>query len=92
MATLMPVITMFVRADSLVPSTRIQVITATMSTAPQSKEIGPRLIVVSREPPNWVNRLPRYSDQPLDTTEAPRASSSTRSQPMIQAISSPRVA
>src|SRR3954453_15815041 len=91
-ATLMPVITMLALADSLVPSTRIQVITATISTAPQSNSIGPRVIVVSNEPPNWVNRLPRYSGQPLDTTAAPSASSRTRSQPMIQAINSPRVA
>ena len=41
-ATLIPVMTMFVRADSLVPSTRIQVITATISTAPQSMSNGPR--------------------------------------------------
>ena len=91
-ATLIPVMTMLALAESLVPSTSTQVITATISTAPQSKLSGPRLIVVSSEPPNWVNRLPRYSDQPLATTEAPSASSSTRSQPMIQAISSPRVA
>src|SRR5664279_325163 len=90
--TLIPVMIMFVLAESLVPSTSTQVMTAMISTAPQSKSIGPMVTVVSSEAPNWLNRLPRYSDQPLDTTDAPSASSSARSQPMIQAISSPRVA
>ena len=35
---------------------------------------------------------PKYDDQPCATTEAPRSSSSSRSQPMIHAMTSPRLA
>ena len=42
--------------------------------------------------PNWPSTVCRYSDQPLATTDAPSANSRTRSQPMIQATNSPKVA
>src|SRR5262245_40985699 len=42
--------------------------------------------------PKRLNRSTRWPDQPTPTVAAPAAYSSTRSQPMIQAISSPMVA
>ncbi len=91
-ATLMLVITRLVLADSLVPATSRAVSTATIRIEPQSTVSDPIWNVVDNAPPNWSNRLPRYADQPFDTTAAPSASSSIRSQPMIQATNSPRVA
>ncbi len=62
--------------------------TAITSTAPQSNEIGPNSTIGLREPIT----SPRYSDQPLATTEDAKANSRMRSQPMIQATNSPNVA
>ena len=42
--------------------------------------------------PKSLSRLTKYPDQPTPTVAAPTAYSSTRSQPMIQATSSPIVA
>ncbi len=47
----------------------------------------------SRGMPNWfLNKAARYFDQPTATADDPIAYSSTRSQPMIHATSSPSVA
>ena len=42
--------------------------------------------------PNWLSSDTRWPDQPTPTVAAPAAYSSTRSQPMIQAMNSPIVA
>ena len=45
-----------------------------------------------RKTPKFFSSEVKYPDQPEATTAAPRASSSIRSQPMIQAGNSPTVA
>src|ERR1700739_1395586 len=86
--TLMAVITAENLDDSLVPSAiRLDTI-ATISNAPQSRLTDPSLTVPRANP----NTSPRQLHQPLGTTPAPPASSSSRFQPMIQARNSPKVA
>ena len=89
-STLIEVMIVETRLESLMPSTRTTVRAPMTSTAPQSNVTGPS----SREaavllPPN---SSPRYCAQLFDTTAAPRAYSRMRSQPMIQAMNSPNVA
>jgi hypothetical protein len=75
------------RPDSFVPTTPTTVSSATMKIAPQSG--------IASSPASQVGRpksVCRYALQPRATTAAPRPSSSTRSQPMIQATNSPSVA
>ena len=74
--------------DNLVPSPSRVATIATISSAPQSKSSGP----IATVPPENPNTVPRYDDQPLATTAAPIANSRIRSQPMIHATNSPKVA
>jgi hypothetical protein len=91
-ATLIVVITMLTRLESFVPSTSRVVSTVMSSSTPQSTSMPPIVTVVGTSAPNWVKTVSRYSDQPLPTTADATANSSTRSQPMIQAMNSPKVA
>ena len=76
------------RDDNLVPRASSVVTIATMMhRAPvefQRTEL--------HRPPAKPNTSPRYVDQLLATVAAPTANSSTRSQPMIHATSSPKLA
>src|SRR5690606_27768376 len=84
------------RADSFMPRTRMPVSTSTRAAARMS---NPKTSEPSRLPSaagisqpalsmsDWM-----YPDQPTATTAVPSANSRTRSQPMIQAGSSPREA
>ncbi len=74
--------------DNLVPRPSNVATIATTNSAPQSKSNGPKAAV----PPENPSTVPRYEDQPLATTAAPMANSRMRSQPMIQATNSPKVA
>src|SRR3954462_4718774 len=87
-ATLIKVMTALTFDDSLVPSANNVVTIATMTTAPQSRFSGPSVI----SPPANPNTSPRYVDQLLATVAAPTANSRTRSHPMIQATTSPKLA
>src|SRR5256885_2001203 len=92
-ATLIPVITRLTRDDSLVPSVSSIANTITSSNAPQSTSSPPMFAIVDTPSPKmYPSTTCRYDDQPLDTAAAPTANSRTRSQPMIHAISSPKVA
>src|SRR5690349_1734424 len=76
------------REDTLVPTASSTPSTAISVTAPQSKVTEPSCTVAVSNP----KTVPRYCDQPLATTDAASANSRMRSQPMIQATSSPKVA
>src|SRR4029453_14590855 len=70
-------------------------LTPMIATAVRMSTIAPaaRLTGPSPEIDSGIgNTDEKYLAQPTDTAAAPRANSSTRSQPMIQAISSPREA
>jgi hypothetical protein len=86
--TLINVMTALTFDDNLVPSASNVVTIATMTTAPQSRFSGPSAI----SPPANPKTSPRYVDQLLTTVAAPTANSSTRSQPMIHATTSPKLA
>src|SRR3954469_14321819 len=92
MATLIATMTEVTRDDSLIPRMSTQVITATMNIAGMLNfAVSPAIDSgrgLPRSPSSWL----RYPDQPTATVAAPRASSSTRSQPMIQATISPSAA
>src|SRR4030088_3279083 len=88
-ATLIAVITWLTREDSLVPNASSRHSTTTTSTAPQSKATPPSDTTVDMPTPASPATCCRYADQPLASTPAARANSSTRSQPMIHATSSP---
>src|SRR3712207_3894881 len=93
MATLIAVNTMLTRAEIFVPTASSVISTTTSSSAPQSNSMPPpppTAVLTSR--PTRASTFCRYCDQPLATTAAPTANSSTRSQPMIQAMNSPKVA
>lgn len=90
--TLMATTTAVIRADSLVPTTRIAVRTMTSRKAIRSKvppASGPDSATGMSQPRFVCMRWRTYPDQPTATTAVPRANSRTRSQPMIQAGSSP---
>ncbi|MNO02360.1 hypothetical protein D3C81_2227400 [compost metagenome] len=63
-----------------------------MSTGPHSMSSGPRCSVVGIGTPNSPNASERYTPQNLAMTAAASSISRMRSQPMIQAASSPIVA
>jgi hypothetical protein len=63
---------------------------ATFSAVHQA--VGALVRLAGRWIPKLLKRLTRWPDQPTPTVAAPAAYSSTRSHPMIQAISSPMVA
>ena len=94
-AILTSTITLLARAVSRTPTTSTDVMTRTMNTAgmfttPPSP--GGPAIDSGRETPNSVSRrLLRYSPQPTATAATDTPYSRTRSQPMIQATSSPIV-
>ncbi len=91
-ATLMATTTAVMRAESFVPTTRITVSTRTSRNASRSKwppASGPAREVGRVQPRLVSMRWRTYPDQPTATTAVPSANSSTRSQPMIQAGSSP---
>ncbi len=54
--------------------------------------VGELVRVGGKVIPKSLSRLTKWPDQPTPTVAAPAAYSSTRSHPMIQAISSPIVA
>ncbi len=90
--TLIPTITEVTRDDSFMPTTRIAVRTRTRTQASRSKPKVPSCVPDSpcgRCTPAVSSSERTYPDQPTATTAQPSASSSTRSQPMIQAGSSP---
>ena len=97
MNSLMPTSTRLTRSDSLMPTATSTVSTATSRNAarlkwPQPSAVaeGPRL---SGQPsPIASRKVTKYLLHPCATTEAPSISSRIRSQPMIQATSSPSVA
>ena len=84
----MNVIAALTLEDSFVPIANRVLTIAMITSAPQSTVNPP----ISAVPPANPNTSPRQVDQPLATTAAPTANSSTRSHPMIQAISSPKLA
>ena len=88
-ATLIRVMTALTFDDSLVPSASNVVTIATMTHAHPSRGSAGRVRCRRRANPNTS---PRYVDQLLATVAAPTANSSTRSQPMIQATTSPKLA
>lgn len=94
--TLMATTTAVTRAESFVPRTRMTVSTRTRAAARTSKPnpFAPSLPLSAsgRCQPALSSREAMYPDQPTATTAVPSANSSTRSQPMIQAGSSPREA
>src|SRR5580692_4647296 len=94
------------RADSRIPTTSNAVITTMIMTAgtfrmapvddhaccAASNENGDDTNRSGRTRPKSLTKLTTYPDQPMETAIAPTAYSRIRSQPMIQAISSPSVA
>ncbi len=93
-----------VRADSLIPimssmEIRNTMITAGMlampcTTLPSGRVTGsngPAIHCAGRWMPNVCSSETTYADQLMETVDEPMAYSSTRSQPMIHAIHSPRV-
>src|SRR6266699_3745134 len=82
-ATFTNTITLLTLADSLIPMTSSVVMIAMMMTAGRLKT------AVTLDPSASETT---YPDHPIATVTAPSAYSSTRSQPMIQANTSPRVA
>src|SRR2546426_6283045 len=104
-ASLMKTMTLLVVADSLMPMTSSVVTRAMMTTAGRLNTAvmlvpSAHLTTVPRAPdsahgtssPTSCRNDTTYPDQPIATVTAPRAYSSTRSHPMIQAKISPSVA
>src|SRR6267378_2519875 len=104
-ATLMNTITLLKLADSLIPTTSSVVTSPMMITAGRLKTAATcvpsgQVTIVPRaaERAHGTSMCKScrndttYPDQPIATVTAPSAYSSTRSQPMIQAMSSPSVA
>ncbi len=90
--TLMATTIAVIRAESFVPMTRTAVSTRISRKASRSKDppaSGPESAAGMSQPRLVCMRLRTYPDQPTATTAVPSANSSTRSQPMIQAGSSP---
>src|SRR5690606_9264093 len=85
--TLIATTTAVTRPDSLAPSVPTTPSSSTTAIAPRVTGWPATGTEVGRP-----SRSPAYSDQPTDTTEAARVNSRIRSQPMIQAMNSPRVA
>src|SRR5436190_12694838 len=88
MASLMTTMTKLTCDDTLMPRqmTPVRISTITAATRLCFSPYAPAGIVI----PAWSITSAKYVDQPTATVLAPRASSRTRSQPMIQATSSPR--
>ena len=90
--TLTTTIAIFARADSPMPrisNSETATITATAPKLTLTPAIG-TIVAIWR--PRLSNSSTRWRDQLTETVAAPIAYSSTRSQPMIQATSSPKVA
>ena len=77
--------------DSLMPMVTRMASTATSSMASTST-VPPGPIASGQVIPSWESSSAAYELQPWATTLAPSISSSSRSQPMIQAMISPRLA
>src|SRR5208283_4896552 len=103
-ASLITTIIPLVRADSLIPIMSRMEIRNTMMTAgtlampcttlPSGRVTGsngPAIHCGGRLMPNVWRRETTYADQLMETVDEPTAYSSTRSQPMIHAIHSPKV-
>ena len=89
--SLTPTSTMLTRIDSLMPMVTRVARTATSSMASRSMlPPGPRFS--GQGMPMLPRKTTAYVLQPWATTLAPSISSSSRSQPMIQAMISPRLA
>src|SRR6187455_1598214 len=104
-ATLMMTITALTFADSWMPTTSKAVTSTVMSTAGRLKtavtadpsasvmtDPGAALNAAGNWMPTSCRKLITYPDHPTATVAAPSAYSRMRSQPMIQATNSPRVA
>jgi hypothetical protein len=104
-ATFTITITALTRADSWMPTTSRTVAAAAMSIAgrlttavaavPSASTTavpGAALNSGGNWTPKSASRLTTYPDQPTATVAAPKAYSRIKSQPMIQATSSPSVA
>src|SRR5262249_30753615 len=104
-ATLTKTMTVLSVADSWKPRTRIHVTKIVTSTAGRLKTDvtvapfanvitvpGAALTMAGNGMPRSLSRLITLPDQPTATVAAPSAYSRIRSQPMIHATSSPRVA
>jgi hypothetical protein len=85
-ASLMATMTALKRELSFTPTMAIAVRTSTIAPATRLTDPSPEI------DSGTGSTEDRYWAQPTDTAAAPRVNSSTRSQPMIQAISSPREA
>src|SRR3954454_3981517 len=92
MTSLIATMTAVTRDESLIPSTRTPAMINAMAIAGMlTVAVSPAIDDGSgtpRSPSSWL----KYPDHPTETVAAPSASSSTRSQPMIQAMNSPNVA
>ncbi len=81
------------RAETLIPMTRMAVSSSTTITAGRLNTVpSPPAIAAGRCNPSVWRKTARYCDQPTATAAPPMMNSSSRSHPMIHAISSPRVA
>src|SRR5581483_11124343 len=91
-ATLMTTRTVFVFADSLMPTTSSAETSRTMTAAGALKPAADPPAPACRWRPASRARLTKYPDQPTATVDALSAYSRIRSHPMIHAKSSPAVA
>src|SRR6478752_7846348 len=89
--SLTPTSTMLTRIDSLMPMVTSVARTATSSIASTSMP-PPGPMLSGQVMPMLPRNTTAYALQPCATTLAPSISSSSRSQPMIQAMISPRLA
>ncbi len=81
--------TMLTRSDSLMP---IVINTHRAATSNDASQWNGPTVTEKPLPPSRWTRVSTYSAQPWATTLAPSSSSSIRSQPMIHATISPRLA
>src|SRR5258708_7180962 len=81
-----------VTSTVMIPAGRLNTAIAVPPSASTTDVPGAALNVAGNEIPKSWRKLTMYPDQPTATVAAPRAYSRIRSQPMIQAMNSPRVA
>src|SRR5471032_1655788 len=98
-ATLIATITLFTRADSLIPIDSSDVIAIMTRNAGRLNSVkcpgtapGAAVSATGNEMPKPDSSDCRYPDQPTDTAEVANPYSSIRSQPITHAASSPSVA
>ena len=91
MNSLTPTSTRLTRIDSLMPMA-ISVVSTAISRKASRSKLSPDPRPEGHPMPTCLRNSSAYWLQPWATTLAPSISSSSRSQPMIQATSSPSVA